>query len=139
MISETFGDSLAGLPRAAFSGDSSDDFEHVLHRDADAPPLAPPPLPLPVLGGMSVMAIADFFEPLTRGRQPAALPPGPGRELCVVAPTRGDFLPKYGFVSPESVELRMAHYRGYRQSPFVPIPRRLKKAIHAWRDYPPPA
>jgi hypothetical protein len=29
----------------------------------------------------------------------------------------------------------MAHYRGYRRSPFVPIPRRLKKAIHDWRNY----
>jgi hypothetical protein len=60
---------------------------------------------------------------------------GKDQNLCVVVPTRGIFLPKYGVADEQSIHLNWIHYRGFRRSPFLPLPRKLKQVINEWRNY----
>jgi hypothetical protein len=55
--------------------------------------------------------------------------------LCVVASTKGTYRPKSGLVQASEARISWMHYRGYRQSPFLPIPGFLKKVIAKWRQY----
>jgi len=54
-------------------------------------------------------------------------------DLCAVVPTMGASAPKFGSVKKNSVQIRWMNDRGFRRSPFLPIPRRFKKAIKDWR------
>jgi hypothetical protein len=57
------------------------------------------------------------------------------KDFCVIAATKGLCAPKFEIVEEGNTRMRWMHYRGFRQSPFLPLPDFLKKAITKWRQY----
>jgi hypothetical protein len=56
-------------------------------------------------------------------------------DVCVIATAKGRAAPKCASVEERNTRLRWMHYRGFRQSPFLPLPDFLKRAIAQWRQY----
>jgi hypothetical protein len=77
--------------------------------------------------------LARILEAIEHPARPSALPVSAGgSELCVVASSAGVFASRFASVKKDATQLCRMHYRGFRQSPFLPLPRRLSKWIAQW-------
>lgn len=122
MSSEIFKTALSSLPRHEISDSSETDLKSPPHIPFSSTPVTLVSLP-PTPESLAARAL-HVMEAIERPK----IDDEDG-ELCVVVPTHEEFVPRYGGIESDTITIHWIHYRGFRQSPLLPIPRRLKRSF----------